>query len=46
MQVLSTLILSGFTADELGPENVARIGDFLDGHLQAGHEVLGFGKIP
>lgn len=42
--VLSTLLLAGFTLDDLGVENVGFIGDFLEQHLHAANGLVGFGK--
>lgn len=42
--VLSTLLLAGFSQDDLGRENVGVVGDFLEHHLHAAGGLLGFGK--
>ena len=44
LKVLSTLLLSGFSIEDLGLENVNVIGNFLEHHLGAQNGLLGFGK--
>ena len=41
--VLSTLLLAGFTVEELGVESMRTMGDFLEQNLQTGNGLVGFG---
>ena len=43
---LSTLLLAGYSQEGLGHENVRTVGDFLEHHLHAANDLLGFGKQP
>lgn len=44
-QALTTLLQAGFTAEQLGEENLKTLGDFLDGELRTNGGVTGFGEL-
>lgn len=43
-QVMSTLLGAGFTVDELGPEKMSKLADYLESNMIDGHGTVGFGK--
>lgn len=44
LQILSTLLESGFTAEILGKTNLDRVTIYLEKHLQDQEGLLGFGQ--
>ena len=42
---MSTLMESGYTADELGSDNMNKLADYLEAQLEAQKGVVGFGTF-